>query len=927
MHCRLSDPYPPPSTTPPPPFAGFPSKELRCRLALAITVNFVNYHTPAETQVEEISGVSSIFNQQFFARLAADTGIDLENIVYYKDETHYFVMTAKKHSLLAKGVLKQDREDSNSLLSPDNVDKQALQAYARETAHYVTKGQLVQLDFAVNARGEPDVEVFDFTRMFAAEYSCRIIERSDLLLMQCLIGDGLFEPFWPTGSGCALGFLSALDAAWAVSRLAAGMHPLQVIVQRESVYQRLSQTTAQNMPPNFSDYTLDPRTRYVRCDLNLFSPAQVRHLYSLKGGKGIKLTKNWYQEINGSIKAGSNPLRDQLNLARSMLTRTGDGDGLNQHTSVPDCNLALLRWFRFRLAFYESLELIEPVHDLSPTQWESGANLLCLIHLYRPDLVPELEQFVLDPDTQSDPRSVLNGDLGVPHPKPSLIRACGLLIEHFNVEFVADFDKGNTTTTYPRSDTDWQWYLTLVQEALSQLHMAGPPSIAASSKQAKSLTRTQSMMTPSNFLNKSPVKTVLNSLAISPKRKPVLEKQFDPSQTNGRVRGVFREDPTWSVEKGLLLKRRAELIATLQDPASTKRRSPIPPHLRPSLENANIDRAKKFVVSHMALHSIADRDNGAAEIQPSMIKPITVPESVARLFAPRKGSAHCYVCDKRLYLIERLMAFGLFFHRHCFRCSECGSQLQTDKATCVRATSRDERDKFFCPAHSQAANLVPSVASGKTTPKPRANHNSTGVSLEARLRAGEFPFGPPDRSNPTQNPSVSFLSSTRAQSLADLIPHNRPPPTMPSAVLPTRPGHSALLAGLRGVDDAEEIMGVPSPIGRPLRHPLHMLRDSSSSSASPERRPPSQPHRRRIGPAGDELRPNGIRDDAAPGPDCYLAGHLGLPEVERRANWELNQSGAWPDASIPDILEHMSYYTRMYDALVTARLTGIASDR
>lgn len=36
-------------------------------------------------------------------------GIDLENIVYYKDDTHYFVMTAKKESLLKKGVIKQVR--------------------------------------------------------------------------------------------------------------------------------------------------------------------------------------------------------------------------------------------------------------------------------------------------------------------------------------------------------------------------------------------------------------------------------------------------------------------------------------------------------------------------------------------------------------------------------------------------------------------------------------------------------------------------------------------------------------------------------------------------------------------------------------------------------------------------------------------------
>lgn len=37
----------------------------------------------------------------FFSSL----GIDLENIVYYKDSTHYFVMTAKKQSLLEKGVI------------------------------------------------------------------------------------------------------------------------------------------------------------------------------------------------------------------------------------------------------------------------------------------------------------------------------------------------------------------------------------------------------------------------------------------------------------------------------------------------------------------------------------------------------------------------------------------------------------------------------------------------------------------------------------------------------------------------------------------------------------------------------------------------------------------------------------------------------
>ena len=84
---------------------GFKRKEFRGKLAIAITANFINRNTTAEASVEEISGVAFIFNQKFFKDLNAKTGIDLENIVYYKDETHYFVMTAKKKSLLDKGVL------------------------------------------------------------------------------------------------------------------------------------------------------------------------------------------------------------------------------------------------------------------------------------------------------------------------------------------------------------------------------------------------------------------------------------------------------------------------------------------------------------------------------------------------------------------------------------------------------------------------------------------------------------------------------------------------------------------------------------------------------------------------------------------------------------------------------------------------------
>ena len=78
-------------------------------MAIAITANFKNRRTTAEAVVEEISGVAFVYKQDFFNNLYEELGIALENIVYYKDETHYFVMTTKKHSLLDRGVLKEVR--------------------------------------------------------------------------------------------------------------------------------------------------------------------------------------------------------------------------------------------------------------------------------------------------------------------------------------------------------------------------------------------------------------------------------------------------------------------------------------------------------------------------------------------------------------------------------------------------------------------------------------------------------------------------------------------------------------------------------------------------------------------------------------------------------------------------------------------------
>lgn len=133
----------------------FPRKEFRGRLAIAITANFINNHTLAEAQVPEISGISFIYYQQLFKSLREQTNIDLENICYYKDDTHYLVATAKKASLLARGVLIEDFQDTRALLSPENINQAALLRYAKDMAEWTTG--LDSLKFALNHYGTADV--------------------------------------------------------------------------------------------------------------------------------------------------------------------------------------------------------------------------------------------------------------------------------------------------------------------------------------------------------------------------------------------------------------------------------------------------------------------------------------------------------------------------------------------------------------------------------------------------------------------------------------------------------------------------------------------------------------------------------------------------------------------------------------------------
>ncbi|XP_078719619.1 F-actin-monooxygenase mical1-like [Lampetra fluviatilis] len=341
---------------------GFKVKECRGQLAIGVTANFVNRKTKEEIAAKEISGVASIYNQNLFNELHEATGISLENIVYYKGDTHYFVMTAKKQSLLEKKVLKQDQKDAGKLLSPENVNKEALQKFALEAANYSTDNSLPRLDFARNGRGDADVAVFDFTCMRQGEHSSLVREVHGTRLLLGLVGDSLLEPFWPLGTGCARGFLAAFDMAWMVVGWAKGKPPLKLLAERESVFKLLAQTSSNNIKSSTKNFSINPATRYTNLNLNACRPQQVAPLYI--GQKKTQGTDKTLKKTEEPIPAESvcDPARPK---------------------PVPALRRdKLIRWCQECTRGYPGVNIT----DLT-TSWQDGLALCALIHRFHPDLI------------------------------------------------------------------------------------------------------------------------------------------------------------------------------------------------------------------------------------------------------------------------------------------------------------------------------------------------------------------------------------------------------------------------------------------------------------------------------------------------------------------------------------------------------------
>ena len=241
----------------------FSKKKPEFKMAIAVTANFKR-GLDNEKNVEEIPGLARQNKMEYFKELEERYNVGLENIVYFKDMTNYFVMTVKKDSLLKNGILKED-VSKEGLLDKDNQNMDALKEFVLKAAVHSTEGNPVKKSARLECSLDSlvDVSIFNFSELYRSAQASRVIERRGHRLLIGLVGDSLMQPFWPEGLGISRGFLSVWDAAWMVRQFC--LKPkdkvLEVLAEREKLYS-LQKTVDNKLEKNYSEWSIDPATRY-----------------------------------------------------------------------------------------------------------------------------------------------------------------------------------------------------------------------------------------------------------------------------------------------------------------------------------------------------------------------------------------------------------------------------------------------------------------------------------------------------------------------------------------------------------------------------------------------------------------------------------------------------------------------------------------
>uniref|UniRef100_A0A915HRP4 LIM zinc-binding domain-containing protein n=1 Tax=Romanomermis culicivorax TaxID=13658 RepID=A0A915HRP4_ROMCU len=748
---------------------GFSHKEFRGKLALAITANFINRRSEQEERVQEIPGIAYIFNQQFFKEMQEETGIDLENIVYYKDETHYFVMTAKKRSLLKRKVLKKDFDDVTLLLHSDNVDKSALMLYATDAADFSTEGSLPTLDFAANHVGQPDVAIFDFTSLLSAEGSCRIFQKDNYRLLLGLIGDNLHEPFWPTGSGAARGFLSVFDAAWMLRCYCSPKYTsLQVLANREAAYRLLAQSTPENLSKNINDYTIDPRTRYQHLDNVL--PEQVMNLVN---------TDDWSQ-FNKNVDL-SGILQSRNSSMVSVFHRSGD----LKNPSNYEKHQRLIRWYQ---------QIVAPFRlrvDNLCQSFASGCVLLAVLKQFLPydelstlkmedsksrsshDLSLRLTQFIYDkfdidqPVTFSDKNGMyeylsrLREQFHDQTPKRSTLPfQIATSLDNESQKRQEDqrekarqrhkkrlellMKKSNDDNRDKAADLIVQTSLKRVQK-LSEKRLQDFEQMlretdvlgwhnknheAIRCKKARPCLKTRKLDKKEVEEMEEKLKTTAMGCLLAKTRPPPEPNLSTLGMPYIREHGADKVGPLMKIL--VLLRKNAKIIA--EKTADLKKRAQNAFKDDSNLKHDDFDKNLQALGRRLRLPNLSGAlpindllffHNQNISTNKTLIHkkkpPVPLPDIAAMKRSPATSplscqNTHtdsCYFCGKRVYLAEKLTVDNtLLCHKLCFKCAFCNARLRLDSYRMERLEiMNDHKAKryFFCLQHA-ALNLSEKTA-------------------------------------------------------------------------------------------------------------------------------------------------------------------------------------------------------------------------
>ena len=336
---------------------------LRSARALGIVCHFVYGAEAWETRLQEGTWSQQYYQERFTS--LQERGVTLQNFVYYRrtggsgsgvNGSHYCVMTADAGSLLHAGAL--ESQDVADLLSGDNVDMDALEAYARVAVK----------EFIPQLAGQPmlagQLQIFDFSERKQSNISTvslgadRFGGSADERVLVTRVGDALQEPFWPEGLGINRGFLQVLDCADMIKHYLQARRDLRegsgrvtpstldealggVVMRREFLYgctKRISGTNrlSELKPPTAKSggtttvaYRIDPCTRYCHLPPGVDWDGSMKVLVAEMGDM-----EKVQAEMAGRLRAAEQAILDNQEVLEQAIVNQERAEALKE-ANVP----------------------------------------------------------------------------------------------------------------------------------------------------------------------------------------------------------------------------------------------------------------------------------------------------------------------------------------------------------------------------------------------------------------------------------------------------------------------------------------------------------------------------------------------------------------------------------------------------------------